>query len=79
MVVDWAKGEIKIEAPHIQHLLSAIRDLLETFESTYFTNIYRELNVEADKLSKEALLLPPGLMEVKEFTNNLLVNQYVRL
>ena len=38
-----------------------------------------ELNVEVDKLSKEALLLPLGLMEVKEYAENLLVNQYVRL
>ena len=48
MVVEWSREKIKIEAPHIQHLLSAIRDLLETFESTYFTKIYGELNVEAD-------------------------------
>ena len=34
---------------------------------------------EADKFSKEALLLPPGLMMIKDYENNLLVNQYVRL
>ena len=49
------------------------------FESISFQHIYRELNVEADKMSKEALLLPPGLMEVKEFADNNLVNRYVRL
>ena len=52
---------------------------MENFESISFQHIYRELNEEADKLSKEALLLPPGLMMIKDYENNLLVNQYVRL
>ena len=70
---------MQINAPHLRHFLRAIRDQMKKIESIYFHHIYRELNVEADKLSKVALSLPTGLMEVKEFVNNLLVNQYVRL
>ena len=79
MTIDWANGQLQINAPHLQHLLRAIRDQMVNFESISFQHIYRELNVEADKLSKVALTLPPGLMEVKEFVNNQLVNQYVSL
>ena len=79
MTIDWANGQLQINAPHLQHLLRAIRDQMHNFDTISFQHIYRELNVDVDKLSKEALLLPPGLMEVKEYAENLLVNQYVRL
>ena len=71
--------KFKLTAPHLQHLLKAIREKITTFETISFNHIYRELNSEADKLSKMALALPPGLMEVKEINNNQIVNQYVCL
>ena len=74
MTIDWANGHLQINAPHLQHLLRAIRDQMSNFESISFQHVYRELNVEADKLSKLALMLPPGLMEVKEYVDNQLVN-----
>ena len=79
LTIDWANGKVKINAPHLQRLLRAIRIQLENFNSTSFQHIYRELNEEADKLSKEALLLQLGLMMIKDYENDLLVNQYVRL
>ena len=79
LTIDWENGQLQINALHLQHLLRAIRSQMENFESISFQHIYRELNEEADKLSKEALLLPPGLMMIKDYENNLLVNQYVRL
>ena len=52
---------------------------MENFVLISFQHVYIELNVEADKLSKLALTLPPCLMEVKEYVDNQVVNQYVRL
>ena len=57
MVVDWVNWKIQINAPHLQQLLSAIRKLLEFFTGFRISHIYRELNMEADGLSKQALLL----------------------
>ena len=59
--------------------MKILREQTAAFESITFHHIYRELNSEADKLSKMALALPPSLMEVKEIVNNQTVNQYVSL
>ena len=79
LTIDWENSNLQINATHLQHLLKAIRSQLENFHSTSFQHIYRELNEEADKLSKEALMLPLGLMMIKDYENDLMVNQYVRL
>ena len=65
MTIDWENGKIQINAPHLQHFLKTIREQITSFETISFKHIYREPNSEADKLSKMALTLPPGLMEVK--------------
>ena len=52
---------------------------MEELYSITFQHIYREVNDWADKLSKLALALPPGLMEVTHFVNNQEVNKYVSL
>ena len=79
MTIYWANGKIQINTPHLQHLLKAIREQMVAFETISFNYIYRELNSEADKLSKMALALPSGLMEVKEISNERIENQYVCL
>ena len=79
MTTDWENINIQINAPHLQHLLRIIRDQMAAFEKKNFQHIYREVNTKADKLSKLALPLPPGLMEVTQFVNNQVVNQYVSL
>ena len=50
MTIDWANGGIQIYAPRLQHLLKSIREKVATFETISFNHIYRELNIEADKL-----------------------------
>ena len=69
MVIEWASKKMQIKAPHLQNLLKAIREQKASFETINFTHIYRELNSKSDKLSKVAITLPPGLMEVKEIRN----------
>ena len=63
MVVDWVNKKIQIYSPHLQQLLNAIRRLLEFFTGFRISHIYRELNMEADGLSKQALLLVPCNLE----------------
>ena len=70
MTIDWENRKIHFNAPRLQHLLKIIREQMEVFESIFFQHIYKELNFEVDKLSKMALALSPGLMEVKEIVNN---------
>ena len=79
MIINWANGQLQINSPHLQPLLKEIRDQISNFVSISFQHVYRELNVEADTLSKLALTLPLGLMEVKDHVDDQLVNQYVRL
>ena len=55
MVVDWVSRKIQINAPHLQQLLNAISRPLEQFTSFNIAHVYRELNSEADILSKQAI------------------------
>ena len=66
MVVDWVNNKIQIKAPHLQQILRAIRRLLDHFSTLNITHVYRELNMEANSLSKLALLLSLGHMETEE-------------
>ena len=77
MTIDWDNGKNQINAPYLQHLLKAIGEHIAAFETNSFNHIYRELNSEVDKLSKMALTLPLGLMEVKKISNERIENQYV--
>ena len=76
MVIDWENGRKNIRAPHIQHLLADIQSLKIQFVRIAFAHIYRELNEEADTLSKQALAFQPGMMEIEEITNGLSALQY---
>ena len=66
MVVDWVNNKIKIKAPHIQQLLRVISRHLVTTSVFSITHICRELNTEADKLSKNTVLLVPSQTKVEE-------------
>ena len=67
IVVDWVNRRNQINDPHLQQLLNAIRRLLGLFSRFSITHIYRELNSEAERLSKLALLLEPGKIETEDF------------
>ena len=69
MVIDWANGKSKIKTPNMQHLLTKIKQVMTSFESVSFTHIYREINGEADLLSKPAWALKLGVIEEEEFRN----------
>ena len=79
MVIDWEKDKIHIKAPHIQHLLRIIKEQKDAFETISFTRVYRDLNTEGNTLSKEALAIHQGLMEVRKIKNELIENHLVCL
>ena len=70
MVVDLVNRKIQINAPHLQQVLNIIRRLSEFFTGFRIYHIYRELNMEADGLSKLALLLDPGKLETEEISGS---------
>ena len=77
MTIYWENKKIHINSPHLQHLLKTLSEQMAAFESITFHHIYKELNSEVDKLSKMALALPPGLMEVKEIVNSQTMNHFL--
>ena len=70
MVVDWVNKKIQINVPHLQQLLNDIRRLLEFVTRFKISHIYRELSMEADGMSKQALLLDIGDLETEVITEN---------
>ena len=69
VAVDWANEKNTIRAPH---LLAKIQTLKTSFRRISFGHIYRELNMEADALSKQALAYQPSLMETEEVSEIIL-------
>ena len=67
-MIDWENGRNTICVPYLQHLLTEIQNLKALFRRISFAHIYREVNEEADSLSKQALAYQPGLMEIEETT-----------
>ena len=74
-VIDWATGKNYIRAPHLQNLLKAIRALQPNFDAFHFNHIYREYNMEADTLSKQALAIQLGIIE-GEIASGSIVTQF---
>ena len=65
MVVEWVNNKIQIKAPHLQQFLKAIRRLLSFFSVLTITHVYKESNMEANNVSKLALMLMLGQMETE--------------
>lgn len=53
----------------LKNLLQEILLSLEKFQQSEFVHIYRELNVKADELSKEALQMQVGTFYFLEFVD----------
>ena len=76
MVVNWANGRNNTRSPHLQQLLAEIPNLKAQIGMIYCAHIYRELNEEADTLSKQALAFQLGMMEIEEVSNGLTTLHY---
>ena len=76
MAIDWENGRNNIRAPHLQHLLVEIQNFKAQIGRISYVHIYRELNEEADTLSKQALAFHPRMMEIEEVSNGILALHY---
>ena len=75
-VIDWATGKNYIRDPHLKNLLKAIRALQPNFDAFHFNHIYREYNMEADTLSKQALAIQPRIREGEIATRSTITQFY---
>ena len=67
MVINWVKGKSKMNVLNLEHWCNRIAELVHGFTPFHSQHIYREHNHLADRLSKEALILPAGNLMVQEF------------
>ena len=66
MKLDWENNKIHIRAPHLQHLLDEIKRQINLLGYISFHHVYREMNEEANSLSKSVLLLATGTILEEE-------------
>lgn len=55
LIIDWAKRINEIHLLELHHWIRRTRHLINHFQQTNFCHIYRELNSDADSLSKHAI------------------------
>ena len=68
-IINWINGRVSLSALNLDAWCQNIRELESSFLHLDFLHVYREFNVKADGLSKEALSLASGLLLYSEFTD----------
>ena len=61
LAIDWAQGKISIQNVNLSNIKRDIKLCFYSFKWLSFHHILRELNVNADELSKEALQFQRGV------------------
>lgn len=74
-VISWEKGISPLNVIGLTHWLDAARKLILEFEHIHFEHIYREVNREADMLSKRALHSQAGTIMWQEWRDDTLFAQ----
>jgi ribonuclease HI len=69
VIIDWInlKGELCVSS--LEGWKQSFRVLNKSFEDLQFFHIYRELNKEADRLYKYALIAPEGIISLSSWSN----------
>ena len=75
VIINWAKGSTALSPADLVHWCRETKKLFSSFQALSFTHIYREHNRLAERLSKDALLLPQGNGRYNEFFENRFVSQ----
>jgi len=60
VVTDWLKKKRNLYSTAIELWKQRIIELMKSFQGIHFQHVYRDFNVEADLLSKQALSEPRG-------------------
>jgi ribonuclease HI len=69
VVIDWLSNRGRLQESAIEDWKSRIKDLIKHFHAISFVHIFREFNMEADLLSKQALREPEGRITYYLWTN----------
>jgi ribonuclease HI len=68
IIIDWLNDKGNLQVNALECWKDRIRELHSSFSSIKYTHIYRESNMEVDKLSKKALLKPEGKINFNLWT-----------
>ena len=60
VIISWVNRKYSLNTPLLSHWCDDILSLLQLVPPVTINHIYREHNQQADILSKQALMLPPG-------------------
>lgn len=70
-IISWAKGESPLNVMLLSFWKDAVRKLILGLEHSHFSHIFREVNSEANLLSKQALFSPAGIIFWEEWRGDL--------
>jgi hypothetical protein len=63
IIIEWLKDKGKLQITSLMGWMDKIKVLKNVFREIHFTHVYRELNMDADHLSKKALTKTEGKLE----------------
>ena len=66
LVINWLNGSSLIHAKNLVHHCYRVRELTTHFEQIHFQHIFRQHNMEADRLSKKGIGCPEGILQIEE-------------
>ena len=55
VVMDWEKDVHSLHSIELHHWINRVKNLINSFQQISFNHIYREMNMDAELLSKQAL------------------------
>ena len=77
-VINWINHTQECRHLRLAHIISSIRQILLRFDSFSCRHVYREINQEVDKASKEGLRMEMGTWLVKESNAGIVQTYYHR-
>ena len=74
VIISWVNRLATLNVPSLSHWCDEILSLLHYVPPVTIKHIYREHNQQADGLSKQALLLDPGLWRFTESLDSVIID-----
>ena len=75
VIINWAKGISTLTTLDLEAWCENIKELYALFSSIDYQHVYREYNVRAYILSKEALQLETGLLSFMEYYEGIVIGE----
>ena len=69
VIVNWVKGLAQVKSLVLHHWMESIKCLMNCFSFLSFQHVYRDLNVEVDRLSKLELGPMDGRIMFRHFSS----------